>query len=171
MGKSKATRSNSPDLDSFLGPNHLLVQRECKDIFLRTHTRTGVAVPLNYALLASPSDGEDEVCSVVATSQTSNSIQGKQARVHMDETTDDQTITKKFEEYQAAIESIKEMLEQLLNKKKKKKRTTHTPRKPARNKEWEPTPNKMTEQKDNIDPHSDHSSKSSIGTSRTGGTS
>ena len=124
--KGKAMLSGSPDSDSFLGPNPPFDQHERDDIYRCTHSRTGVSIGFDYSTLAPSSDGEDDIYSAAGTSQTSHSSQDALERVHMAEPTQEHAVAQRFEEQHATIDSLREMLKQLLNKKKKKKRTQHT---------------------------------------------
>ncbi|ONK80596.1 uncharacterized protein A4U43_C01F19590 [Asparagus officinalis] len=121
--KEKAALSNSPDSDSVLRPNTRFARRRQDGIFQQTRSRRGASIGFDYSTLVPPSYDEDEVHSAAATSQTSRSSQDAQARVHMTKLNTEQTMAQKMEEQTATIDSLREMMEQLLNKKKKKKRT------------------------------------------------
>ena len=99
----------------------------------------GVATPFACTGLTSVSDNDDDDCSAVAMSQTSSSVQSKHANVHMTDVPGE--MSRRLDEQQATIDSLKEMLEHLLSEKKRKReRTSRASHKSLKHKERVPTP-------------------------------
>ena len=80
-GKGKSWHSDSSNTEYTLGFRWTPVKNG--GIHQCTHLQTGAAILFDYAHFSPIYDNKDEVCSAVATSQTSSSVYGKHTKMHM----------------------------------------------------------------------------------------